>query len=256
MRTLRRLSPDTLPPQARETPSTVLRSGATPSLRLPSVTSAPKWSPLSSVPRLHRVRPTRLKILDFDIECRPLAVTASAGRGAIIASWEITAIAAKWIGDPPETTRCWLLGDLNMDAILDGFLEMYDEANQVVGHYIRGFDLPRINSALHELRRPPLDDKQAHDTKLDLVSWDGLSKSQENIAARLGVAEPKIHMNEALWREANRLGSKGLERSYTRVVGDVLQNEAMYAVLKDDGWLKIPVVWRSVRSGISGSYAP
>lgn len=203
---------------------------------------------------MRRATPTRLKILDFDIESRPLAVRAPAGKGAIIPSWETTAIAAKWVGE--DEVFCFLLGEMSQEEIHAHFLELYDEANMVVGHFIRGFDLPRINSMLFELGQSPLGDKVAHDTKLDLVQWDGIGKSQEAISDYLGIPFPKIQMGEVRWREANRLGEKGLSRTYERVTGDVLQNEAMYAALKELGYLKLPVVWRSVRSGISGSYSP
>lgn len=181
-----------------------------------------------------------LRILDFDIECRPLHWI-----NAEYVSKEITAIGAKWIGEGMKFPRVWLLGECTTEQMLTEFLDYYNQADMVAGHYIRGYDLPTLASALLEFDLPPLGDKLAHDTKKDLIKFEGLSKSQENLASTLGIPEPKIDMNQAKWRSANRLEQKGLELSYKRVYGDVVQNIAMREELLRRRALGPPVVWRS-----------
>src|SRR5690242_14257247 len=93
-----------------------------------------------------------LRVLDFDIENRPLAYL-----GMDFTSAEITAIAAGWTDE--KAVHVWALGDVDLADILLGFKAMYDEADIVTGHYIRNHDLPIINGALMELGLPGLGPK-------------------------------------------------------------------------------------------------
>jgi hypothetical protein len=180
-----------------------------------------------------------LLILDFDLECRPLH-----WYGMDYVSKEITAIGAKFIGsgDLPDV---WLLGEYSSEAMIVEFLELYNLADMVVGHYIRGYDLPTLAGAMLEFELGTLDDKLAHDTKLDLIKFEGLSKSQENLASTLGLEKPKVDMNQAKWRTANRLEQEGLNLAYERVSGDVEQNIELRAELLRRGLLGPPKLWRA-----------
>lgn len=126
----------------------------------------------------------------------------------------------------------------------------------VTGHFIRGYDLPTLNAAMTEFELPPLADKLAHDTKLDLVKRSGLSGSQENLGAMLGLEHPKVGMDQTKWREANRLGKAGRELTRQRVVGDVLQHIEMRQRLMDLGYLGPPRMWRSGGSVRTAGYTP
>lgn len=180
-------------------------------------------------------RPTR--ILDFDIENRPLSYL-----GMDFTTAEITAIAAGFCGE--DAIHCWLLGKHKPEKILQNFVEMYDDADMVTGHYIRNHDLPIINGALMEYGHKPLSPKLSSDTKNDLRKRKGISASQENLAAMLGVPAPKIQMNQVLWRRANRLEKDGIELSRQRVVGDVLQHQLLREKLLERGMLGAPKMWR------------
>lgn len=183
---------------------------------------------------------SKLRILDIDIENRPLSYL-----GGDYTTAEITAIAACWDGQP-KTMRCWLLGRDDPAMMLELFRVSYDAADMVTGHYIRMHDLPIINGALIELGHAPLADKLTCDTKLDLVKkGPAFSASQENLCAMLGLPQPKIHMNNALWREANRLTPAGLKATAKRVVGDVLQHMALRHELLKRNLLGAPKVWRA-----------
>lgn len=179
----------------------------------------------------------RLRVLDLDIENRPLAYWYD---GATTA--EVTAIAAGFIGE--GTVKCWLLGPNTAVEMLEGFRKMYDQADMVTGHFLRRHDLPIINAALIEIGHKPLSPKLCSDTQQDFIKAKDLSKSQENLAQMLGLAEEKTHMSNASWREANRLLPRGLTRTRSRVVGDVKQHMAMRAKLISRGLLGRPKVWR------------
>lgn len=191
-----------------------------------------------------------LRTLDFDCECRPLHWI-----GSDYVSKEITAIAWAWVGADPQPEAV-LLGEMTLPDMLQRFVEVYNHADLVTGHFIRGFDLPLVNGALTEFQMPPLGDKMSHDTKLDLLRRSGLSSSQENLGAMLGLAHPKVQMNQQRWREANRLTPEGLAIVRERVTGDVLQHIEMRARLMQLGYLRPPVLWSAQGEKPVGNYTP
>ena len=164
-------------------------------------------------------------------------------------SKEITAIAWAWI-DQPDDVTCLLLGEMELPEMLRQFVAVYNQADMVTGHFITGFDLPLMNASMTEFGLPPLSDKMASDTKVHLIKRHGLSGSQENIGAMLGLSNPKVGMNQATWRAANRLTPEGLALVRERVVGDVKQHIEMRAKLLELGYLTPPKMWRSGASAL------
>jgi hypothetical protein len=207
-----------------------------------------------------------LKILDFDIECRPLS-----WYGGDWVTKEVTAIAWAWVNDSKPKVTSIILGDpflvedmgeglgvyrhTTVRDILEAFVPVYDEADMVTGHFIRGFDLPVLNGALFELEMPLLSSKLSHDTKGDLKKFSGLSKSQENLGATLGLDHPKVSMNQDKWRRVNRGEADAIREVKERVEGDVLQHIEMRRALLDRGMLGYPRVWNSTPTR-SPKYVP
>ena len=179
----------------------------------------------------------RLRVLDFDIENRPLSYM-----GEDYTSGEVTAIAWQFVGE--SRGRCVLLGRETPHEMLEAFDEAYSQADLVTGHYIRKHDLPIISGALLEGGLPPLLPKLTQDTKLDLIKHKYLSASQESLAEMLEVPFPKVHMTQPGWREANRLTPEGIKKTAARVIGDVRQHIAMRAKLLACGALGPPKIWR------------
>jgi hypothetical protein len=180
----------------------------------------------------------KVRILDFDIENRPLGYL---GQGFTTA--EVTAIAACFHGEP-KSMRVWLLGRDKPVDMFRGFVKMYDEAHIVTGHYIRNHDLPIINAGLMELGLSCLDEKLSQDTKNDLVKRKDLSASQENLSGMFNLPLGKAHMSNNDWRKANRLTPEGLKLSDARARGDVRQHIQLYRILVERNLLKAPRVWR------------
>lgn len=185
-----------------------------------------------------------VRVLDFDIENRPLAYM-----GEDYTSGEVTAIAACW-HNQPKTMKVWLLGRNGREAdasyMLEEFRKLYDAADMVTGHFIRGHDLPVLCGAMVELGLAPLGEKLTCDTKIDLVKHKHLSASQENLCEALGIATKtaKFHMSNAKWREANRLTPKGLKLTRERCVSDVLQHMRLRDLLVARDLLCAPSTWR------------
>lgn len=198
------------------------------------------------------------RVLDFDVEVRPIA-----WYGGDWVTKQPTAIAWKFIGGVKGRTEVAVIGESfdtrrTLDeerAMLEAFREAYDMADIVTGHYIRGFDLPVLNGALMRLGLPLLGVKLTQDTKGDLARGHGLSKSQENLGAMFELAHPKVPMNTALWAEANMLLPEGIEATRRRVVGDVEQHMELRAVMLERGLLAPPSPW-SPSGGAQTSYLP
>lgn len=190
---------------------------------------------------MFKVSTRPLKILDFDIENRPLSYWYDGNPTA-----EVTAIAWSWIDEDViavEALEPPPLHDYSMTYMLARFRHAYDEADVVTGHYIKKHDLPIVNAALIENALPPLTAKLASDTKLDLVKRGSISVSQESLSDLLHLDAPKESMSQAQWREANRLTPNGIAETKRRVVGDVRQHKQMRAALIREELLKTPTMW-------------
>lgn len=180
-----------------------------------------------------------LRVLDFDIENRPLSYL-----GSDFTTGEVTAISWAWC-DKPDHVTVHLLGETELPAILQAFCDVYAQADMVTGHYILGHDLPMVNGALMEQRLPALSDKMVHDTKCHLIRSKGISLSQDSLGAMFRLDHAKVQMNQVKWRAANRLTPEGLALVRERVTGDVKQHMAMRRELLALGYLAAPKLWKS-----------
>ena len=193
-------------------------------------------------------RPQR--VLDFDVEARPLSWIA-----ADYVSKEITAIAWAWT-DQPEDVTCYLLGETDPRDFLAAFRRAYDQADCVTGHYLRAYDMRMVNGCLMEYQLPTLGDKLVSDTKIDLPAQAGLSMSQESLGAMLRLSHQKEKMNQAEWRAANRLTPDGLAATRRRVIGDVRQHMELRRELIALGYLGPAKLWKAHRPMTAEPYTP
>jgi len=187
--------------------------------------------------------------LDFDIENRPLTYL-----GSDFTTAEITAIAWAWC-DQPDDVTCVLLGEVDPIDMLRQYVDAYNQADMVTGHYITGHDLPQINAALMEYQMPTLRSKLVQDTKTHLVRRKGISGSQESLAGMLQLQHDKVQMTQTKWRAANRLRPEGLAETRKRVVGDVQQHIEMRRTLLELGYLGPPQKWSGGTANVE-SYTP
>jgi hypothetical protein len=198
-----------------------------------------------------------LVVLDFDVECRPLA-----WYGGDFVTKQPTVISWKFIGSRGKPEVMAIGESDRMTKVLaeeremiETFREAYDAADMVTGHFIRGFDLTLLNGALMRLGGAPLDKKLSQDTKLDMAKATGISKSMENLGAMFELKHPKIPMNTAKWAEANMLLPEGIALSKERCVGDVLEHMELRDVMLDRGVLRHPVQWSGEASGVGNYHA-
>ena len=208
-------------------------------IRTKPAATLPPSDRLDLKPARLAVRQRQLRVLDFDIENRPLSYL-----GSDFTTAEVTAIAWAWT-DRPEDVTVHLLGETELSAILAGFVAAYNQADMVTGHYIIGHDLPMLNGALMECRMPALSEKLVSDTKIHLIRSKGISLSQESLGAMFRLEHAKVQMNQSKWRAANRLSPEGLTEVRARVEGDVRQHIALRRELEQLGYLSAPRIWKS-----------
>jgi DNA polymerase elongation subunit (family B) len=196
-------------------------------------------------------------VLDFDIECRPIA-----WYGGDWVTKQPTAIGWKVIGDRSKPNVAWIGESDRMSRVLDeeramieAFREAYDAADMVTGHYIRGFDLPVLNGACARLGLPLLGQKLAEDTKGDLPKLQGVSKSMENLSAMFDAKVQKYGMDTAKWADANMLLPDGIELAKKRVTTDVREHIELRAILIERGLLSPARLWIPT-GGKDGGYNP
>jgi hypothetical protein len=183
------------------------------------------------------------RVLDFDIENRPLSYWTVDSPTA-----DITAISSMWVGDH-ESIEVLLLGEMTQEEMLRRFVERYNAADLVTGHYIRRHDLPIINGALYDHDMPLLTEKLTCDTKLDMFKKSDIPATQEFLLelldpkCPLGMPLEKYHMTQRMWREANRLVPEGMAETRRRVASDVHAHVHMRDEMLRRGWLRAPRVW-------------
>ena len=191
-----------------------------------------------SLPDGVELRPgKKLRILDFDTECRPMSYNEYRPES------QITAIAWSWIGRKTIHSEVLEQDLSNERSMLERFLADFNAADVVTGHYLRKHDLPLLTDHCMRLGLPLPKPVQVSDTMLDTPHVKGLGKSQENLSETFGVTAEKHHMNGAKWRVANQLDAKGRAETRKRVVDDVRQNKEWREVCVANGWLAVPKRW-------------
>lgn len=195
-------------------------------------------------PNFGKTTSRSLLVLDFDTECRPLHYSEWRPES------QITAYAWSWLGD--HVVASSVLEHRN-DAgqfhrlerkLLLEFMEHFNDADMVTGHYLLRHDLPLLVDHCIRLGVPLPDSKLVSDTKVHMPSVRALGLSQDNLANLLRLDEKKHHMSGRQWAEANVLTNQGRELTRKRVADDVTQHKAIRAELQEMGVLGAAQVWR------------
>lgn len=106
------------------------------------------------VPTAIKIATRPKRVLDFDVECRPLTFL-----GSDFNTKEITAMAWAWTDKPADVT-CHLLGETDLPTMLGEFVKAYNYADMVTGHFIRCMT-PETRVLTADLRWLPAGDLRA-----------------------------------------------------------------------------------------------
>lgn len=179
-------------------------------------------------------------VLIFDIEARPTAWI-----GGDFVGRTMTAYAFTYLDDDEVYSDAITAGDKDRFAMMCVSLaSALETATLVVGHFIRGFDLPVINADLERVKQGSLPRLMTADTKSDRLQGVGISESLENLSARYELEVQKMAMNEPSWEEFNLWQTPESRRKVIqRCETDILGTKELYKALLEAGRLKAPKAW-------------
>jgi len=183
------------------------------------------------------------KILLFDIETSPLVAyvwqkslyNTNIRSDQVIDDWNMISWAAKWLGDnevihgiqTPKQAK-------NRDdkAVTKGLHDILNQADVVIGHNVKKFDLKAFRSRALYYKLPPLRPFQVIDTLSVARSVFGFTyNSLDWLGEKLGIGN-KIDTKLELWKECLRGNKKALDDMLAYNIQDVLLLEDIYYELR------------------------
>lgn len=185
-------------------------------------------------------------VLIFDLEARPTAWI-----GGDYVGRSITAFAYCYLDSDEVVCETLLGGTTTAEAriahqqiMVNKVAAAVETADLVIGHWVRGFDLPLLNAELERWRGAPLPRLMTIDTKSDRLVGSGLSQSLENLAFRYDTSVQKMDMREPMWEEYNLWQTdRSIEWVASRVSSDILATRELYVAMDEAGRLNGPKAW-------------
>jgi len=110
----------------------------------------------------------------------------------------------------------------------------------IVGHYIKGFDIPFLNSKLflnEEPRLRPCFQVDTYYVARHYAKQAIRSKSLSHLADVLGLEEQKMRIRCRTWNEARDGMPRSIQRLVRRCISDVRLTEQVYEKMLDAGWI-------------------
>ena len=159
----------------------------------------------------------------------------------------MTAYAYKYLGDDEVSFNSISYGSTQAEwgLMVVEIAAAVEAADLVIGHWVRGFDLPLLNADLERIgRTEPLQRVLTIDTKSDRKVGSGLSQSLENLAFRYDTQVQKLDMREPMWEEFNLWQTeRSVKWVRDRVSTDILATEQLYVAMEEAGRLNGPKAW-------------
>lgn len=187
--------------------------------------------------RSHR----RPKILFFDIEISPiLAYTFSTYKPIIsdeqiVKDWYIICWAAKWFDNEEVIYSCVSSEEAQQwddRRVVAELHKLLSEADVVIGHNAKKFDIKKLNAKalIHSL--PPLKPFQIFDTLEAVRKVFGFTKNNLNFLAQIIANDEKIATNFALWKDCVAGKEDALNNMLSYCIHDTLLLEMVYHKIK------------------------
>lgn len=181
------------------------------------------------------------KILVFDLETSPIIAyvwglwNQNIQHDRIIDGWFLLSWSAKWLFSDEvfsDTLKSKEVLERNDERIVKTLWEIMDQADIIVAHNAKGFDIPRAQSRFlfHRLQ-PPSFSKVIDTLEIAKKNFDFSSNSLNYICGYLNL-ELKKETNFELWRKCMEGNSEALNemRDYNRQ--DVNTLESMYVEVR------------------------
>ena len=182
------------------------------------------------------------KILIFDIESAPILGVAwrkwESDLVWIESDWHLLSFSSKWLHGK-QTTRAlpdypdYTPGSKDDKALATELWHLLDQADVVVGHNARAFDVKKANARFLKHGLPPVRDFKIVDTMLIARRAFSLTSNKlDDIAQYLGIGRKVATGGYQLWRDcmAGEPAAWRRMKKYNR--GDTLLTEAVYLALR------------------------
>lgn len=180
-------------------------------------------------------RPVRRLV--FDIENKP----GTYGPGDFTHG-KVVAIGWRFLGEDESRTQAICFNRRARARTVSQakrFAKVWESADVVVGHNIKGHDLRLLDGFMATLDLSPLPYRRRIDTYKDMPGLRGMSRSLENLAARWGCPLEKVTMPEHVWEYAYDGVPEYVELMRRRVTVDVDINIWLYEELMRRGLLHV-----------------
>ena len=179
----------------------------------------------------------RLRTLVFDFETKPGAYWYDDTTTTLVCAW-----AGKFVGED-DIYSCFMLPDWLVPWAhsstagdicatrrngMQQFLALWADADRVVTHNGKRFDVPIINGALDRLGLPPLSQKPHIDTLTDRVGTRGVKRSLEGLAERYELLDQKLGVTSETWERAYEFEPAAIGTVIERAESDVRLTEQLY----------------------------
>lgn len=181
---------------------------------------------------------SNVRRLLFDIETSPNVVYSwqvgyklNISHDNIVQERKVICMAYKWVGESKVTVLRW---DDNQDdkAMLKKFLAVANEADEIIGHYIDGFDILwfRTRCLIHGLEPLPL--YKTVDTKAWAAKYFYFNSNKlDYLGSILGYGH-KLHTDFQLWIDVMNGSKRALDYMCRYCAKDIIQLEKVWNRLR------------------------
>lgn len=184
-----------------------------------------------------------LKVLIFDIETSPLIVYSwgihdqNIALNQVVKDWHVLSWAAKWLGDPPNKVMCMDQSKANNIEddynIVVGLWKLLDEADVILGHNAKAFDVKRMNSRFAMYNLPSPSSYRIIDTLTIARKYFSFSSNKlENLTKTLCKTYKKSSHAKfsgfELWKECLKGNAKAWKEMRHYNILDILSLEELY----------------------------
>jgi DNA polymerase elongation subunit (family B) len=181
------------------------------------------------------------KVLVFDVETLPIVAYAwkvweeNIGDAQIIKDWCILSWSAKWLHDDKIMSDVLTKREAltrNDERLVENFWLLLDEADVVIAHNGKRFDIKKINTRLwkHKLKKPS--SYKVIDTLSAVKSVFSLNHNGQNAIAKFLQLQEKLDTDFALWEACDHGDTQALQYMSEYNGQDVRMLEEIYIEMR------------------------
>lgn len=187
------------------------------------------------------LKPRKPKILILDIETAPLLVRCyglweqNINTGFIQKDWYMLSFAAKWFGENKfyyKDTRNTHENDFEVAQLA---WDMMNEADVIVGHNVKRFDIKKLQTRFLKHGLPPIGKKQVHDTLTIAKKHFAITSNKlDYIAEFLGLTKKvksKKYTQQEMWNGCCDGVKDCFVHNEKYNKGDIVTSEEVYIAL-------------------------